>query len=128
MSDANKNNAEGPSGPSVVYTRFRKRTPAEIAELPPVRTKPIEFKGTGLGPFGLWPWGEGESPRTAVYKRAPTKDATEALLDWAVVSRARRHVFELVYDFTRDERPNHELPSDAEVLAITREAGLEAVD
>lgn len=83
----------GPSGPSVVR-RIRKRTPEELAELPPVQTKPIRFTDRGLGNYGRGrpgdPVGEQEEPSEA---------PTEALLDWALASWARRHVLEQVWDF-----------------------------
>ena len=113
---------------SVVRRRVRKRTPEEIAALPPVRTKPIRFRGLGLGGFGWRPWREGEKPRTVVEHLKPTKSAEEALLDWALISWARRHEVELVWDFTSGEPSDGELPSDAEVIAIAREAGLEVID
>lgn len=83
----------GPSGPSVVYRRIRKRTPDELKQLPPVRTKSVEFKGTGLGDWGRWVPGLplGEPPRDE-----------DSLLDWALVSWARRRLVEEVWDFTGD--------------------------
>ncbi len=128
MSDVNDGRTGGASAPSVVYTRIRKRSRAELAALPPVRTKPSQFKGDGLGSWGSWPWGEGETPRAVFDEQDPTDEATEALLDWAEISWARRHVVELVIDFTGDEGSDDELRSDDEILAIAREAGLEVVD
>ena len=83
--------------------------------------------GAGPGPWGRWPWGEDETPRTVVYEQKPTKSATEALLDWALISWTRRHVVEIVVDLTRDEPSDDELPGDDEVLAIAHELGLEVI-
>ena len=121
MSAANNNGRrEGAPAPSVVRRRIRRRTPKEIAALPPVRTKPIRFSGLGLGGWGRW-----EARGTPPSSRYADP---EALLDWALISWARRHVVELVWDFTSGEPSDDELPSDAEVIAIAREAGLEVVD
>jgi hypothetical protein len=90
MSARNNGTTGGPSGPSVVYRRIRKLTREEFADVPPIRTKPVEFKGKGLGPYGCWKPGNPVGP----VKRDP-----EALLDWALVSWARRHVVEEVWDF-----------------------------
>lgn len=127
MSGTHSNGRPGdPAGPSV-YHRTRKHSPAERAALPPVRTKPIVFKGSGPGPFGSWPWAEGEKPRTVVEHLKPSEEAQEALLDWELVSWARRHVVEVVWDYS-GELSDDELSSDAEVIAIARAAGLEVMD
>ena len=80
----------------------------------------------GSGPAPGAAVGEGEKPRTVVESSRPR--SPRALLDWALVSWARRHEVEVVWDFTSGEPSDDELPSDAEVLAIAREAGLEVVD
>jgi hypothetical protein len=62
--------------------------------LPPVRTKPIEFKGCGTGGWGRW------RPEYPVgVQEEPTEAAQNARLDWALVSWARRHVVEEVWEF-----------------------------
>jgi hypothetical protein len=91
MSGADSNGRhEGASAPSVVH----RRTPEELRALPPVRTRPVKFTGCGLGPYGRW------RPGDPVGKQEkPTKTAEEALLDWALVSWARRHVVEEEWDY-----------------------------
>jgi len=86
----------GPSGPSVVR-RIRKLIHEELADVPPVRTKPVHFKGCGPGPYGVWKAGDPVGAQAV-----PSKAATESLLDWALVSWARRHVVEEVWDFTAE--------------------------
>ena len=102
--------------------------PAELAALPPVRTKPIQFKGDGPRSVGLVAVGRGRDSAHGRLRAGADRRATEALLDWALVSWARRHVVELVVDFTGGERSDDELPRRREILAIAREAGLEVVD
>ncbi|HKH14528.1 MAG TPA: hypothetical protein VKA47_07725 [Solirubrobacterales bacterium] len=92
MSGRNNGRTRGPSGPSVVYRRIRKLTGADLAVVPPVRAKPVEFKGDGLGPYGRW------KPGDLVGTQAePSEATTEAVLDWALVSWARRHAVEEVW-------------------------------
>jgi hypothetical protein len=71
--------------------RVRRLSPSEIAALPPVRTKSIEFTGSEPGRLGVWEQGDPVGP-------APRDD--ESLLDWALVSWARRRRLEEVWDFT----------------------------
>jgi hypothetical protein len=97
MSNTNDNGRIGgrPTGRPSVYRRIRKRTPEELAETPPVRTKPVRFTGCGTVGFGRWKPGDPVGVETE-----PSEAATEALLDWALVSWGRRRVVEEVWDFT----------------------------
>ena len=94
MSARDNGRTGGPSGPSVVRWRIVRRSPDEIRALPPVRTKPIEFKGCGTCGWGSWGPGDPVGPQAE-----PSEAATEAMLDWALVSWARQHAVVEVWDF-----------------------------
>ncbi len=65
--------------------RVRRLTPEELAELPPIKCRPVRWHGRDLGPWGRWRPGD-----PLGRQRKPTQRATESMLDWAELAWFRR--------------------------------------